>query len=320
MKYKLSVIVPVYNVENYIERCVVSLFEQTMEDGVEFIFVNDCTPDKSMQIIEKVASGYHNRLQHIRYVNHALNRGLHKARNSGIAIAQGEYIFHADSDDWAEKDLLADMYKKAKETDADIVRSDFFCTYSTHEKYMKQGNEIDPIVCIQLLLSEKMHGGLWSKLIRRTLYMDNKIIVLDDYWEDLIASVQLFYNAKKIAYIPKAYYHYMQGNPNALGMLNLQKKLDGIIKNTNGIIEFLKDKNLPIAKQIHYLKLAAKQTLLFTCDKDSFRKWPEIYPESNQYIWSYPSLPLHLRIVGGCTALRLWPLIDLWILIKKAKR
>ena len=317
MEYKISIIVPVYNVENYIERCVRSLFEQTMKEDVEYIFVNDCTPDRSIQIVEEVASEYPDRLEHIRYVHHILNSGASAARNSGLAIAKGEYIIYADGDDWAEKEMLADMYMAAKENDADIVRSDFFCTYSTHEEIVKQVDEVDPMECIKLLLSEKLHGALWIKLIKRTLYTDHMIVFFDGYWEDLRASVQFFYYAKKIVYIPKTYYHYVQYNTNAQGAQNLGKKLDEIIKNTDGIIEFLQEKNLPLDKHIHYLKLAAKQTLLFTCVKSSFREWLQIYPESNNYIWSYPSLPLHLRIVGGCTALKLWPLIDLWIWIKK---
>ena len=317
--YKISVIVPVYNVENYIERCVVSFFEQTMKDDIEYIFVNDCTPDRSMQIIEEVASRYPERLRQIQYVHHSINSRVSVARNSGLDIAKGEYIFIADSDDWVEREMLADMYKVAKENDADIVRSDFFCTYSTNEKIVKQADEVEPVECIKLLLSEKLHGALWNKLIKRTLYTDNKIVFSDGFWEDMRASIQLFYYAKKIVYIPKAYYHYVQYNPNSTSVY-YERIMSGIMKNTEGIIEFLKDKHLQIDKHINYLKLASKQNLLFTCDKSSFRKWLQIYPESNKYIWSYPSLPFHLRMIGGCTTLKLWPLVDLWIWIKKRKQ
>jgi glycosyltransferase involved in cell wall biosynthesis len=317
--YKISVIIPVYNVENYIERCVVSFFEQTIKDGVEFIFVNDCTPDHSMQIIEEVASRYPNRQNHIRYINHLSNSGFSKARISGLEVAQGEYIFHGDGDDWAEKDMLADMYKVAKENDADIVRSNVFYTFPNYEKRAKQIAEVDPVGCIKLLLTEKIHAAFWNKLIRRNLYTDHKIVILDNYWEDMISSVQLFYYAKKIAYIPKAYYHYVQFNPNSSSVY-YERIMNGIMKNTEGIIEFLQDNHIQIDKHIHYLKLAAKKNLLFTCDKSSFRKWLQIYPESNKYIWSYPSLPFHLRMIGGCTTLKLWPLVDLWIWIKKRKQ
>jgi len=320
MEYKISVIVPVYNVENYIERCVRSLFEQTLQEGVEYIFVDDCSPDRSMQVIEAIASEYPERLKHIRIIHQSLNSGSSAARNSGLAIAQGEYIYFADSDDWAEKEMLAVMYQAAKENDADIVRCDYFTSYSTYEIHEKQKDETDPIKCVKLLLSEQLHGAFWNKLVRKTLYTDHEIVFCDGYWEDMLAFVQLFYYAKKIVYIPQAFYHYVQYNPYSQGSENLEKKLAEIVNNTNRIIEFLQDKNLHVEKQIHFIKVAAKQTLLYTCDKSAFRKWLQIYPESNRYIWFYPSLPFHLRMVGGFTSIRLWPLIDCWIWVKKMYR
>ena len=89
MEYEISVIVPVYNAENYIERCAGSLLEQTMKEGIEYIFVNDCTPDRSMQVLEAVVAGYPDRMNHVRYVHHSLNRGAPGSRNSGLAVAKG---------------------------------------------------------------------------------------------------------------------------------------------------------------------------------------------------------------------------------------
>jgi glycosyltransferase involved in cell wall biosynthesis len=317
MEYKISVIVPVYNVENYIERCAGSLFEQTLKDGVEYIFVNDCTPDRSMQVLEEVVSEYPDRQQHVRYVNHSSNSGAPASRNSGLAVAQGEYVFLADADDWAERKMLEDMYRIAKEQDAEIVRCDFFCAGATYEEISKQGNATDPIECIKLLLSEKIHGAFWNKLIRRSLFTDNEIVVFDGYWDDLRASVELFYYAKKIAYIPNAYYHYIQYNPHALSIQNYERKLNEMIIHTNGIIAFLQERNVYLDKYFNYLKLGAKRGLLFTSDKKSFQRWRQIYPEANKYMWNYPVLPFHLRIVGGCISILPWPLIDLWVLVKK---
>jgi glycosyltransferase involved in cell wall biosynthesis len=270
-----------------------------------------------MQILKEIASEYPDRLAHVRYINHAANLGVSMARNSGLALAQGEYIFYVDADDWANRDMLTDLYKAAKENDADIVNCDYFCSYSTYEKYIKQSRETSPINYIKQLLSEKIHSALWTKLIKHTLYTDNEINFFNGYWEDLRASVALFYYAKKTVYLPKAYYHYVQYNENALTGEKYKMKLSDILRQTEGIIEFLESKNLRLKKHINYLKLAAKQTLLFTCEKDMFRMWLNIYPESNKYIWFYPSLPFHLRMLGGCTSLRLWPLIDLWIWMKK---
>jgi len=317
MDYKISVIIPVYNVENYIERCARSLFEQTMEEGVEYIFVNDCTPDRSMQLLEEVASEYPERLEHIQYIHHSVNCGLPSARKSGLSIAKGEFVFQADSDDWVGKDMLADLYKVAEENDADIVRCDFFRTFPTYEEYIRQRNDIDRLTCVKLLLSEQIQSAFWTKLVRRSLYAENEYVVFGSYWEDVIASVQLFYYAKKIVYIPKAYYHYVQYNPNALTVQDYNRKLDEMIRNTDGIIEFLKNKGVRMEKYFNYLKLGAKRGLLFTSDKRSFQRWRQIYPESNMYMWTYPVLPLHLRIVGGCISILPWPLIDLWVLAKK---
>ncbi len=99
---KVSIIVPIYNVEKYIERCAVSLFEQDFED-IEYIFVNDCTPDNSVEILEKVIEKYPNRKSHLKIVHHKENKGLGSARNTGLEQATGNYILHIDSDDWCEK-------------------------------------------------------------------------------------------------------------------------------------------------------------------------------------------------------------------------
>ena len=109
--YKVSVIVPIYNVERFIERCVKSLMEQTLQD-VEYIFVDDAATDNSMKILAATLSIYSD--QNIRILVHQENKGLPAARNTGLAVATGEYVFHCDSDDYMEKDMLEALYKKAK--------------------------------------------------------------------------------------------------------------------------------------------------------------------------------------------------------------
>ena len=122
----ISVIVPIYNVERFIERCVKSLMEQTLQD-VEYIFVDDAATDNSMKILAATLSIYSD--HNIRILVHQENKGLPAARNTGLAVATGEYVFHCDSDDYMEKDMLEVLYKKAKETDADIVWCDWFLSF-----------------------------------------------------------------------------------------------------------------------------------------------------------------------------------------------
>jgi glycosyltransferase involved in cell wall biosynthesis len=115
-------------VEKFIGRCVESLMQQTI-DGVEYIFVNDATPYKSMDVLRSVVERYPAKASQVKIVEHEHNKGLPAARNSGMAVATGEYLFHCDSDDYVEPDMLETLYSKALEAGADIVWSDWYLTF-----------------------------------------------------------------------------------------------------------------------------------------------------------------------------------------------
>ena len=109
---KVSVCSPVYGVEKYIERCARSLFDQTMKNDIEFIFVDDCTPDRSIEVLEAILSEYPERRSQVKIVRHSHNKGLTGARNTALKEASGEYIIHCDSDDWVD----LEAYKTVLET------------------------------------------------------------------------------------------------------------------------------------------------------------------------------------------------------------
>src|SRR5574344_2358361 len=110
---KVSIIIPIYNVEKYIEKCARSLFEQTEED-LEFIFVNDCTRDCSMQILNEVIKDYPSRKNQIKIITNEINQGLPFTHQRGQKEATGEYIIHCDSDDWVDINMYRMLYEKAK--------------------------------------------------------------------------------------------------------------------------------------------------------------------------------------------------------------
>ena len=103
-RYKVSVIIPVYGVEKYIERCAISLFEQTL-DSIEYIFINDCTPDKSIDILKGIIAKYPKRAPHVRILNMLRNSGQAAVRITGLKNTKGNYIAHCDSDDWVDKNF-----------------------------------------------------------------------------------------------------------------------------------------------------------------------------------------------------------------------
>ncbi|MBS9768167.1 MAG: glycosyltransferase family 2 protein [Flavobacteriaceae bacterium] len=215
---KVSIITPIYNVEEYIERCAVSLFEQDFND-IEYIFINDCTPDNSIKILERVIEKYPNRKPNVKILHHEENKGLGSARNIGLQQAFGEYILHIDSDDWCEVNMVSSLYKKAKETDADIVGCDFYKSYKERDICFKQeySEDIEENL-LQLLLNNKVVASVWSKIVRRDLYIKNKIYPPKNinFAEDLWLMIRLFSVAEKIEFVPKAFYHYWQENENAI--------------------------------------------------------------------------------------------------------
>ena len=117
---KVSVVVPIYGVEKYIERCARSLFEQTLED-IEYIFINDASPDSSIDILKKSLEDYPQRKAQVRIINQPYNMGAAKAREVGIKASTGEYNIHCDSDDWMELNAYEQLYNHAKNNDCDVV-------------------------------------------------------------------------------------------------------------------------------------------------------------------------------------------------------
>jgi glycosyltransferase involved in cell wall biosynthesis len=202
----VSVIVPVYKAESYLHRCVDSLLAQTFPD-FEILLIDDGSPDHSGEICDAYAM----RDSRVR-VFHKENGGVSSARQCGIDNARGEYTIHTDPDDWVEPDMLEELYKKAKEEDADMVICDYYLE-GLQRQYMNQrpsGLEGQIVLCD--LMFQRLHGSLWNKLIRRACYRTYSVMLPKglDYCEDVITLVQLWQNPIKITYVNKAFYYYDQ--------------------------------------------------------------------------------------------------------------
>ena len=202
---KISVIVPVYKAEAYLNRCVDSILAQTFKD-FELILVDDGSPDKSGDICDEYA------LKDSRVcVFHKENGGVSSARQCGIDNACGEYTIHADPDDWVEPTMLEELYAKAKEDDYDMIICDYY-EDRNNRITLKRINidSLSPSILLNKLLLQELHGSTWNKLIRRSCYtkfnikFSRKII----RWEDLFVICNILLNPVKVAYLPKAFYHY----------------------------------------------------------------------------------------------------------------
>lgn len=132
--YKISVIVPMYNVEKYITKCAQSLFEQTL-DNIEYIFVDDGSTDSTITVLKNILERYPNKKNCVRIVQHDKNKGVSSARNTGLKYAQGAYIYYCDADDYLERNMLEQLYNTANRTDADMVWCDFYMDFKDDTKY-----------------------------------------------------------------------------------------------------------------------------------------------------------------------------------------
>lgn len=242
MGCKISVIVPVFGVERFIKRCAESLMRQNFND-VEFIFVNDCTNDNSIAVLKEVVSRYPNRM--VRIINKRVNEGLPKARETGCKFASGEYIYHMDSDDWLDENGLSDMYQAVSVNNADILCCGFIKDFGDREQIVLGEYVRSPREGIDMMLhsEERMHSGVWCKLVRRELYKD--VVFPPTYMhEDLALMIQLFYYAKTVAYLPKAYYHYIQTNSESMIHQDTFRRDTSAAINFHFIVDFLKHKNI----------------------------------------------------------------------------
>lgn len=225
-RYKISLIVPIYGVEKYIGKFAESALEQTYQD-IQFIFVNDGTKDRSMEILNGLIDGKYSHLRERILIIDKENGGLPSARKAGLEAAEGEYILFADSDDWLETDAVEKVMSKAEETDADIVYFDIVKEYG-HKKSIKREREYtaaskeDFIVNI---FNYKSHGYTVTKCFRRRIYDENVI------WfpplgmhEDIYLMSQIIFYAESIVHLPEVLYHYRKDNPGSFCSQDRKKR------------------------------------------------------------------------------------------------
>lgn len=294
--YKISVIVPIYKVEKFISRCVASLLEQTLRN-VEFIFVDDATPDDSIRLLMEVIESYPERKKQIKLLAHQQNLGLPAARNTGLLAATGEYVFHCDSDDYVEPEMLEQLYEKAQKEDADIVWCDWFLSFEKKERYMKQPQYATSLEALKGMLSGVMKFNVWNKLVRRDLYVQNQIEFPSGYGmgEDMTI-MRLFARAKRVAYLPKAFYHYVQLNTGAFSKTYSEKHLEDLRYNVSLIIEDMRHLfGNRIETELAFLQLDVKFPFLISDDPVKYKLWKAWYPEANRYIMQNKQLSLRSR-------------------------
>ena len=205
----VSICVPVYNVELYIERCLISIMSQTYNGKMECIIVDDCGIDNSIAIAEQLIADYNGSIA-FKILHHEHNRGLAAARNTAVCVAKGEFIIHVDSDDWIEPTMVENLVKKQQETDADIVSCNAIAHYADREEVLQEPTYSSKDEMIRSTIMLTLDHVIWRRLIRATLYKENNISAIEgvNIGEDHYTLPRLVFYANTYAKCDGILYHY----------------------------------------------------------------------------------------------------------------
>lgn len=260
---KVSIIIPIYNVEKYLRKCMNSVCGQTLSD-IEIICVNDCSPDNSLEILKEYAS----KDNRIKIINFEKNKGVSVARNTGIDNATGEFIGFVDADDFIDLDFYEKLYNRAIETGNDLIIG---TVQIETEHNIKQNDYIvndvlDKIKEKSLYFNQLFGLGLY----KTTLLKDYSIKFIENciYGEDRLLPLQASYYANKIEIVNDTFYHYVRNNSSITKVKKNEKILDSFLLSLKGIFDFINNADMSIPDYTLVCDCFLNNSLSFSLDLD----------------------------------------------------
>lgn len=314
---KVSIIVPVFNVEKYIERCARSLLGQSLQD-IEFIFVNDCSSDNSMTLLNQVIEEYPQRQEQIKIINHHVNQGLNQARITGLRASHGEYIAWCDSDDYVANNMYKDMYEFCKAKNYDFVICDnYIKTVTSMEYFSATDIPLNKKSLLRELLTGRIPGHLWNTITKREIATDSRILFpCNSIIEDLCTVIQYTIYAERIGFLKKALYYYCQRSDSLISINESKCKALHIIseaeKNHQIINEVLKKNNLAnnYSQELTAGEYAFKNiTLPYIDHMSDCSFWVNSYKKINWKIFTNKYISIGSKLRSLSLLLRIYPLI-----------
>ncbi len=297
---KISIIVPVYGVEKYIERSAVSILEQTNKN-FEVIFVNDCSKDNSRKILFDVINRYKGTSSFVSIIDHEVNKGISATRETGLKAASGEYILYVDSDDYIAPNMVELLLARANETNADIIYSDYYDLKNGELIYQNQSLTVkDPLLITASMLRSEIVWTPWNKVFKKELAIDHNI-----HWpvginvgEDLVVMAKLFAYAKKIEYVNQALYIYNRDNVNSYINSWSVSSCQQSIKAVETINAFFTNDfpNVDLINSLNKVKLASRYQMLYTFDKSLYKLIPKTFPETDGKVFTFENTSFYWKV------------------------
>ena len=288
----VSIIVPIYKVEDYIRECIDSILAQTYPD-FELILVDDGSPDSCGRICDDYAKR-DNRIK----VVHKVNGGLTSARNAGLEVAKGEWIMHVDGDDWIEPDMIESLIEAAQITGADMVFGDFM-KYGPSAGYNKLPTwSSDKKKSMTNYIAYVM-TTIWGSIAKRSLYADHSLKSPEDisYCEDFHLIVRLCHFAKKVVNVHRPFYHYRY-RPTSI-MSNMSRKTEADEQWAyQDTIRFFKEQGVyeDYRKVMSWRVLKSAQELLL--DPAGHKRFMELFNDGREFIFSCPFVNRKIKMLA----------------------
>ena len=300
---KVSIIVPVYNIENYIRVCVESILAQTYA-SLELILVDDGSKDNSGILCDEYAV-----IDPRVKVIHKENGGVSSARNAGLRQAKGDWIMHVDGDDWIEPDMIESLIEAAKATEADLVFSDFIKYGPNAGNNQLPSWNSDKIDSMSRYIAYVM-TTIWGSIAKRSLYIDHSLKSPEgiSYCEDFHLIVRLCHYAKKIANVHRPFYHYRY-RPTSI-MSNMSRKTESdeqwVYQDT---IRFFKEQGVyeDYKKVMSWRVLKSAQELLL--DPSEHHRFMELFNDGKEFIFFCPFVNKKIKILAWLITHNLRPVV-----------
>lgn len=282
--YKVSILVPVYRVEAYIERCARSLFEQSYAN-IEYVFVDDCSPDNSIEVLKRIMAQYPERVDNVRIFRHEKNRGVAAARNTLLDNATGDFVSWVDSDDWLESNAIELLIQKQQQTNSDVVSGNIHMHYDDYVRDLveKEYPDKDQMLLQQLKDVWTMDTFIWGRIYRRSLYEDHYIRCKEgaNYAEDRYQVVRLSYFANSFATVETFVYNYEKRNETSITVQQKENMSVYLrnqyqhLQNWIGIRDFFSDKErtcyqLAVSNTSYLMRLNLDWALKYKTKKDFY--------------------------------------------------
>ena len=297
--YKVSVVIPVYNVEAYIVHCAESLFNQTLDD-MQFIFVDDASQDNSIALLEQTLQRFPHRISQTIILHHPENKGIPAARATGLAHVDAQYVADCDSDDYVAPAMYAKLYEKAVQDDSDMVICGRILHYPDGRE-VPVLDRIDPKESLILnFLRDRLSASVWNRLTK-TVVSRKAQFSKENFYEDWVLTAQLLTYAERVTFLDEFLYYHNCRRPMSITTDSREEVLEQILRqcleNYYLMHDFLVKRQHIEEKNFTYKKQSVRTQFLLPAKRWSCRKrYLQTFPEINFSLLFSRIVPFHHKV------------------------